>query len=171
MLNLFRSSRAHRKQISALHDQLVRQARAPVFYAGLGVPDTLDGRFDVLALHAHMLFERLHAAGARRLSQGLLDSLFLGLDEGLRDLGAGDMGMGRKMKNLANAFYGRMKAYSDARDVPVLANAIVRNIYREQPGHEDAAAILAAYVLQARQTLAEADVINGIVDFGPLPRV
>jgi cytochrome b pre-mRNA-processing protein 3 len=171
MLNFLGSSGARRKTVTALYDQLVTRSRAPVFYAKLGVPDTIDGRFDMLALHAFLLLERLREVGASEVSQGVMDSLFVGMDEGLRDLGAGDMGMGRKMKSLANAFYGRMKAYGDASGEAALAQAIQRNIYREQAGHEKAAAILATYMLAARMELKGADVAKGNADFGPLPQV
>ncbi len=171
MLNLLNSSALRRKQVAALHDQMVTRARAPVFYAALEVPDTIDGRFDILSLHAYLLLERLKAVGATALSQGLMDTLFLGWDEGLRDLGAGDMGMGRKMKSLANAFYGRMKAYGEAADEAAFAMAIVRNIYRGRPGHDKAAATLAAYAGTARAALAGSDVTDGIADFGPLPQI
>lgn len=171
MLNILRPNTARRRLIRRLYDQLVSRARAPVFYAALQVPDSLDGRFDMLALHAFLLLERVKQTGDRPLSQGLMDALFIGLDEALRDMGAGDMGMGRKMKKMANAFYGRMKAYGEAGDETALADAVVRNIYRGEAGNEKAAAIIAGYMVSARAHLAQSDITTGAADFGPLPQV
>lgn len=171
MLNILAPFSARRRLIGQFYDQLVSRSREPVFYAGLGVPDSLDGRFDLLVLHAFLLLERLQQTGDRALSQGLTDTLFIGLDEALRDMGAGDMGMGRKIKKMANAFYGRAKAYGEAGDEAALADAILRNIYRSESGHEKAATILAAYVVSARAHLAQTDIRAGTADFGPLPQV
>src|SRR5579872_2003929 len=104
MLNLLRKS-SDRKQFAAtLQELLVARARAPVFYAVLGVPDTMDGRFDLVTLHAWLVLERLQAAGLDAAAQALTDVLFIGFDEALREQGIGDMGLGRRMKAMANAF-------------------------------------------------------------------
>jgi cytochrome b pre-mRNA-processing protein 3 len=147
---------------------LIARSRQPVFFRALGIADTMDGRFDLLALHAWLLLEKLNAAGRRDLAQAVTDQLFIGFDESLREQGAGDMGMGRRMKKMANAFYGRMKVYSEAGDESVLAAAIERNVYRGT-GQLEGARLLAMYAKLARIHLSTADVTTGAVDFGPLP--
>ncbi|MBV8976092.1 MAG: ubiquinol-cytochrome C chaperone [Alphaproteobacteria bacterium] len=143
------------------------RAREPVFFRDFAVADTLDGRFDLIVLHAWLVFDRLRAAGLNDLSQALMDTLFVNFDEGLRDLGAGDMGMGRRMKTLADAFYGRLAAYDAATDGDGMRAALVRNLYRgEEP---DCAAAIARYGMEIKERLSKADLSEGQLDFGPLP--
>jgi cytochrome b pre-mRNA-processing protein 3 len=167
MLNSLRKSENARRAASSLHAAIVTRARAPVFYAELGVADSVDGRFDLIALHAWLVLERLRAARLNDLSQALTDALFVGFDEGLRDLGAGDMGLGRRMKKVADAFYGRLKVYGESADEAAMGAALARNLYRgAQCGR---VTDVARYVLAAKEHLAHADVASGIADFGPLP--
>ncbi len=168
MLNLLRKSAKHKRLAAALQEQLVARARQPVFFAGLGVPDSMDGRFDLVALHAWLVLERLKAAGLAPEAQALTDGLFLGFDEALREQGTGDMGMGRRMKAMANAFFGRLKAYSEAADEAALAEALARNVWRGAAGGERVLR-LARYVQSARTALAGCDVGAGTLDFGALP--
>ena len=168
MLNLLRNSSARKLLVQSLLDQLVARARAPVFFAGLAVPDTLDGRFDLVTLHAWLVLERLKAAHLDMEAQTLMDTLFLSFDEALREQGTGDMGMGRKMKAMADAFFGRLKVYAAAGSSDELVAALARNVWRGAAA-ERQAAILAAYVASARTALAGSDVAAGVLDFGPLP--
>lgn len=170
MLKIMAKNRARRQTADRLLASLIARARAPVFFRELGVADTVDGRFDLIALHAALLFERLESAGRRDLSQVLINRLFTSFDEGLRDLGAGDIGIGKRIQKMADALYGRMKAYGEAQDETALATAIVRNVYREAAGHERAAAEIALYMLSARRTLSSFDADSGDVAFGPLPQ-
>jgi cytochrome b pre-mRNA-processing protein 3 len=163
MLNALRRSAALRELSARLESRISARARAPVFYAEFGVPDTIDGRFDVLALHAALVLERIDGD----IAQALVDAIFVSFDEGLRDLGAGDVGMSRRMKKMASAFFGRMQAYRDARDNAALEAAITRNIYRGM--ETGAASILADYAMSAREHLAKSDAAGGEPDFGPLP--
>ena len=169
MLNAWRKSAERRRLSERLCADLIARARAPVFFRDYDVPDTIDGRFDLLALHAWLVLERLDAAGRRDLAQALTDGLFVRFDEGLRDLGAGDMGMGRRMKKLAEAFYGRMRAYGEAADDAALAAAVERNVYRGA-GHGEHARALALYARLARIHLSSADIAGGEMNFGPLPQ-
>lgn len=167
MLNSLRKSENARRAAQGLHAAIVARARAPVFYAELGVADSVDGRFDLIALHAWLVLERLRAAGLNDLSQALTDALFVGFDEGLRDLGAGDMGLGRRMKKIADAFYGRLKVYGESADEEAMGAALSRNLYRGAGCSR--VSDVARYVLAARERLAHADLASGIADFGPLP--
>jgi cytochrome b pre-mRNA-processing protein 3 len=168
MLNAWRKSAERRRLSELLCAGLIARARAPVFFRDYGVPDTIDGRFDLLALHAWLVLERLDVAGRHDLAQALTDEMFVRFDEGLRDLGAGDMGMGRRMKKIAGAFYGRMRAYSQAADDLELTSAIERNVYRSAARSESATS-LALYARLARVHLSSADIVAGEVNFGPLP--
>jgi cytochrome b pre-mRNA-processing protein 3 len=167
MLNALRRSKERRSLAARLHAALVARARDPVFFARFGVNDTLDGRFDLVVLHAWLVLARLNAAGATPLSQAFVDTVFVGFDEALRELGAGDIGMGKRAKKLAGAFYGRMRAYDEARNEAAIEAALVRNLYRgaSEPG----AKALARYVMRAKARLAACDIEGGILDFGPLP--
>lgn len=167
MLNILGKSKARRQAAGDLYAGIVGRARAPVFYKDFAVPDTIDGRFDLLALHAWLALERLSAANLNDLSQDLTNTIFVGFDEGLRDLGTGDMGMGRRIKTLANAFYGRLNAYRAATDAAAMQSAVARNLYRGvETGHE---AAIARYVENARAHLEGQDLSQGRIDFGSLP--
>jgi len=167
MLNALRKSKARRGAVESLHAAIVERARAPVFYTGLEVADTVDGRFDLLALHAWMVLARAREMGLNDLSQALMDRIFLGLDGGLRDLGVGDMGMLRRMKKLGDAFFGRLKTYEASATPEAMREAVVRNLYRgtDNPHAER----LARYALAAHAHLSQADLTAAPLDFGPLP--
>jgi cytochrome b pre-mRNA-processing protein 3 len=168
MLNLLRKSAARKAFAQGLYDQMVARARAPVFFRELAVPDTIDGRFDLVTLHAWLVLERLKSTGQDAAAQALTDTLFIGFDEALREQGTGDMGMGRKMKAMADAFFGRLAVYSAAQEPEALAAALAKNVWRGGAG-ADAPRRLAAYVGTARAALASSDLEAGVLDFGPLP--
>ncbi len=168
MLNLLRKSTARKREGARLYDLLVARAREPVFFRGFGVADSIDGRFDMVALHAWLALSALKAVGAGEAAQGLTDAIFIGFDEAMRERGAGDMGLSRKMKAFANAFFGRVAAYETAADADALAVALARNLYRGTEV-DRRCRVLAAYALAARASLA-ASVPKGL-DFGPLPEV
>lgn len=168
MLNLLRKSAARKEFAARLEAQLVARARDPYFFRTLNVPDTVDGRFDLVALHGWLVLERLKGAGMDAIAQALTDGLFIGFDEALREQGTGDMGMGRRMKAIANAFFGRLAAYSGAKDATSLAEALARNVWRGA-SVDDRARALAGYVASARIALARADLAAGVLEFGPLP--
>lgn len=166
MLNALKRGRERRALAVRLHAAVVARAREPVFFATFGVADTLDGRFDLVVLHACLALEALNAADPA-LAQAFVDALFTGFDEALRELGVGDIGMGKKVKKLADAFYGRLKAYGEAGDEAAMAAALTRNLYR---GEERAGTgTLARYVVAARTRLACAGLTLGEADFGPPP--
>lgn len=146
------------------------RARAPGFFCELGVPDTIDGRFDLMVLHSWLVLEWL-GNSRRELSQAFVDEVFLSFDEALRELGTGDAAMIRKLKSMANAFYGRLTAYRHTTDAAALASAIQRNIYRGDAARTREAQILATYVYAARSHLAQTGAGEGAPHFGPLPGI
>ena len=140
-LRFFQRRRAAGDAARALYERAVVQARQPVFYASFGVPDSLDGRFDMVALHVFLLLHRLKQEGktAARLAQCLFDVMFDDMDESLRELGAGDLGVGRRVKAMAKALYGRLAAYQAglAGDDRELAAALARNLFGTTKARED----------------------------------
>jgi cytochrome b pre-mRNA-processing protein 3 len=169
MLNALRRASARAKAVRSLYDALIAQARQPVFFADFGVQDSIDGRFDMVTLHAWLVLDRLHAAGLMPLANRLRDTIFIGFDEALRDLGAGDMGMGRKIKTMREAFNGRMRAYDSAEGETGLAAAIVRNVFRGNEQRQAEALIIARYTLASRVRLADCDPRSGALEFADLP--
>jgi cytochrome b pre-mRNA-processing protein 3 len=165
MLHLLRRSASRGPDIQTLYDAVVARARAPVFFRDFGVADSIDGRFDMVALHGWLALAQLKAAGDREGAQGLTDAIFTGFDEALREQGAGDMGLSRKIKAMADAFFGRLKAYDEAGDDDALAEALARNLYRGAPVDARARA-LTVYVRGAQAALAQG---GKALDFGPLP--
>jgi len=165
MLKAMRRASARTKAVRALYDALVFQSRRPVFFTELGVQDSLDGRFDMVALHAWLVLDRLNAAGLSDLADGLAATIFIGFDEALRDLGAGDIGMGRKIKAMREAFNGRAQAYTSAEGEAGLAAAILRNVYRGDERHGTEARMIARYALASRARLAGADPCRGELAF------
>jgi cytochrome b pre-mRNA-processing protein 3 len=168
MFGNFREGRRRRETATRLCAAVSVRARDPVFYGAYGVADSIDGRFDVFVLHAWLILARLQEIGEDALAQSLVDALFARFDEALREQGAGDMGMSRRMKKLAGAFYGRLRAYSETDDVR-LANAILRNVYRGEPSRIEQAAALAKYTCEARGDIAKSRVAEGELQFGPVP--
>jgi cytochrome b pre-mRNA-processing protein 3 len=122
-----------RAQAAAIYAALVRQTRQPAFYRELGVPDSFDGRFDLLVLHAFLLFRRLGRAdeAGRDLAQAVFDTMFADMDDVLRESGVGDMSIHRKIRGMSEAFYGRVKAYDEAlaSGAGALEAALGRNVY------------------------------------------
>src|SRR6185436_12245430 len=131
---LFAKPRERARRAAEHYMALVTQARRPEFYESLGVPDTLDGRFDLIVLHASLYVKRMRAAGpaGQDLAQAVFDSMFDNLDQSLREMGVGDVTLAKKVRAMISAFYGRAVAYDAALadgNKATLAEALVRNIY------------------------------------------
>lgn len=146
------------KTIERLYGAIVAQARQPVFYRDLGVPDTVEGRFDFIVLHMHLVNTRLSAEGEAgvALGQELLDRFFEDMDASLREIGIGDLKVPKKMRTLAEAYLGRSASYGPAiagGDTAALSLAIARNVL----GQENAgtAAALSAYAIETAKSLQE----------------
>lgn len=168
MLTLLRKTAARKQEARRLYDDLVSRSRAPVFFIRFGVADNIDGRFDLLVFHAWLALRALKQAGHGLAAQSLTDMIFVGFDEAMREQGAGDMGLGHKLKKFANAFYGRLMAYETARDQAELAQALARNLWRGAEA-DARATVLAAYAEAAKASLARG--LPRTLDFGPLPAI
>lgn len=141
----------HERAGFSLYNAAVKAARNPRFFAGLGVPDTLDGRFDLVALFTALVIERLRTAPdpGPALAQAVFDAMFSDMDANLREMGVGDLSVGRHVRSMWEALQGRSIAYTaaiDAGDAPALEAAIVRNVWRGAIAPEGAATSLARLV-------------------------
>jgi cytochrome b pre-mRNA-processing protein 3 len=150
------------------YEAIVAAARHPDFYAEWGVADTLDGRFDMIALHTYLVLDRLKGAEPR-FRQELVDEFFRDMDRSLRELGVGDVSVGKKVRRMAEVFYGRVAAYDAALagEGDGLVPALARNVF---PDEAEAAGAppLAAYVRDQRSHLAAQDagaIAGGHVSF------
>lgn len=116
-----------------LYGAAVAAARQPYFYAELGVPDTLDGRFDMVGLHAFLLIRRLTTEpDGKAMAQAVFDAMFNDMDLNLREMGVGDLSVGKKVRVMWEAFHGRAHVYSEAMQIgpEALAEALERNLWR-----------------------------------------
>jgi cytochrome b pre-mRNA-processing protein 3 len=130
----WRARRASKALIEQIRGEIVAAARRPALYEALGAPDRIDGRFELLTLHAGLVLRRLAALGgvADAIAQDLVDSLFAHFDDTLREMGLSDIGVAKRLKAMGSAFYGRNAAYAAALDAASpgdLAAALARNVY------------------------------------------
>lgn len=148
----------HRKAqgaVQAFYAAIVTAARAPIFYEGWGVPDTLDGRFELIALHAFLAMRRLKQSdGTGAFAQALFDTMFADLDRNLREMGVGDLSVGRQVKIMAKAFYGRIVAYERGlAGTESLVDALRRNLYGTVTPSAAQVAAVADYLRSQARTL------------------
>lgn len=145
----------------ALYQAIVTQAREGALYRDGGVPDSVDGRFELVVLHSVLVLRRLKAEGeaAIPLAQELLDMLFLDMDESLREMGVGDLSVGKKIKAMAQAFYGRISAYETGLQAgeAALAAALGRNLLGTVESSEAQRLALARYVAACEAALQTQD--------------
>jgi cytochrome b pre-mRNA-processing protein 3 len=140
-----------------LYSGAVAQARRPALYTDLAVPDTREGRFELYSLHMILLLDRLKGQGAQaeETAQGLVDRFTRGLDDAFRELGVGDLSVAKRIKKLAEAFYGRVRsadqAFAALPDRRTLEALVSRTLYEGDAGKATA---MTDYLLTARDKLA-----------------
>jgi cytochrome b pre-mRNA-processing protein 3 len=159
ILRLFRRT-PRGDTIAALYGTIVAQARAPAFYQVYGVPDTVNGRLEMVMLHAVLVLLRLEdePAALRDLGQELFERFCRDMDDSMREMGVGDLAVPRRMRRIGTAFYGRLAAYRTALAAPgdgALAATLERNVFGGAAG--EAALRLAAYMREAARRLAAQD--------------
>ncbi len=158
LLGLF-ARKPHERVGFQLYGAAVAAARRPVLFDAIGVPDTLDGRFDLICLHASLLVRRLRRDADPRgpaIAQALFDAMFADMDINLREMGVSDLAVGKRVKRMWEAFHGRASAYEaalDATDAAALAEALSRNVWRGA-APEGGAERLAALALAAEAALS-----------------
>lgn len=146
------------RQARRLYAMVVAQARQTAFYEAGGVPDTMEGRFDMIVLHLCLVLRRLRGedGAATRAGQALFNAFCADMDGNLREMGVGDLAVPKRMKKFGEAFYGRAAAYDaalDAQGDTPLREALVRNVFCDFDA-VDLAGALARYVRKADRQLA-----------------
>ena len=170
ILSLFRKTTAP-EPVYAVYRAIVAQSRQPRFYADWSVPDTVTGRFDMISLHLALLFRRLRSenAGQKDFSQAVFDLFFKDMDRSLREMGAGDLAVPKKIQKMGNIFFGLLAALNEAmdrKDLPALEAVLSRNLFDGADGPHIRA--LAQYLLaeDARLATQSADtIVNGAIAF------
>lgn len=170
---LFGLSRSpNEKIVDSLYDQIVAAARQPRFYADWQVPDTPNGRFEMLSLHMFLFLRRARGGNEALagIAQETVDAFFTDIDHSLRELGISDMGVPKRMKKLARMFYGRAQAYTEALeagDAGAMSAALARNVVPDDPAWTGAPP-LAAYALAVDRALAaqpDEEIVGGRISF------
>ncbi|MCF8495525.1 MAG: ubiquinol-cytochrome C chaperone [Alphaproteobacteria bacterium] len=165
MFGLRKAHNSYEQEAETVLRALLAHIRQPVFYTACGVPDTFEGRFDLLALHLFMVFHCVLAAGpaGKDFNQALFDAAFAGMDQALREGGIGDMGVPKRMRRMMTALNGRVHAYENAlAQDETLKDALARNLYGPQADFGDTVR-MAAYVRETLAGLSYADILNGII--------
>src|SRR5579863_2575659 len=175
MFTLFRTTPV-REAAELAYGRVVEHAREPGFFIDCGVPDTVDGRFELICLHAFLYLHRLkrEQPQAARLGQRFFDTMFADFDRSLREMGTGDLNVGREIKRMAQAFYGRVAAYEHglAGDDSVLQAALARNLFGTAPPNPARLEAMAGYMRReaARLNREVADqLVAGRLSFGDPP--
>lgn len=164
--------------VQGAYVSIVKQARRPELYAPGCAPDNFDGRFDMMALHVHLVLRRMRALGMGRsdIGQDLFDMFFKDMDQAMREAGVGDMGVGKKVQKMVEAFYGRATAYDGvldgqgdnaqgdnepgenaSSDISDIYDILSRNLYPDaaiSPQNEAGLRALTAYALALEAHLA-----------------
>lgn len=149
-------------QIAPLFGDIVAVARAPVAYVEYGIPDTFEGRFERLSLIMTLVLKRLQAlpAPATTMAQELVDTFFASLDDGLRRSGIGDLSVPKRMKKLAQGFYGRAEAYTSALgagEAAGLRDVLARNLYASERSPETVPQVVLDEIAAIEAALATSD--------------
>lgn len=161
-----------------LYGRIVAQARLESFYTQQGVADTVNGRFDLITLHIYIVMRRLkdlEKGAGNQLSQDLFDVMFADMDKNMREMGVGDLRVGKKVKALATAFYGRIKAYDEGLaevDGATLVDSLRRNLYHESTPTDAQVENIAGYVMreiEASKAWSLATISASDFTFGPAP--
>jgi cytochrome b pre-mRNA-processing protein 3 len=165
IFSLFRKD-PRRVAIAALYARIATASRTPGLYAALGIPDTLEGRFESLSLHMVLSLRALRnlPAPADDVAKDLTDAFFQDMDASLREMGVGDTVVPKRMKKVAEAFYGRAHTYDPAlnsSDEAALAEALGRNALASGAP----AVSLARYAFAADRALKGTD-LDAILESG-----
>lgn len=158
----------------ALYTALVTQARQPAFYLQGGVADTKEGRFDLILVHAFMLFRRLKGSPAQKeLAQQVFDVMFADLDQSMREMGIGDVGILKRIRKMSESYHGRIVAYEEGVQTgdDSLASALDRNLFADTQATPEQLSAMTSYVFTALDHLSTLDddaLLRGEVSF-PAP--
>ena len=173
MFGLFRKQDPVKEVALSLYAKAMEQSRLPWFYEERGVPDSYDGRFDCLLLHLYMIIQKLNETEeGQALAQEIFDTAVGDFDQSLREIGVGDTGMKRRMKNMMLAFNGRMHAYEAAKESGSKEDwisALERNLYGTvETAQRKEIKLVASYVAEALKSVDQQAldyIMNGVVEF------
>lgn len=152
-----------------LYERLVQHARFPLYYQDLGVADTPEGRFEILALHVGLVVRKLYSIGkdGETIGQALFDLMVADLDMNLRELGVGDLSVGKQVKRLASHFYARLAVLNEAFDdgrMDALEPMLTTNVFAGGKAEPVAVSHLTAIVIALKEDLdrqSSADLKSG----------
>lgn len=173
MIFKLRRRRPSELTIEALYGAIVAQARSPSFYLRYGVPDTVEGRFDMIVLHVFLVIRRAARSGGETaaVGQALFDRFCRDLDHNLREMGVSDLAVPRKMRGFAEAYFGRAEIYQQALaqdDRMAAAAALARNVFSAAGPPGPGPRRLADYMFAAArrlETATDGALVEGVADF------
>ena len=133
---IFSSDKTELDRCQQIYYKCLLASRRPEFYTKFKVADTFDGRFDMLCLIISVYMHKLtrEPEKTKEFSQILFDVMFKDIDLTLREMGAGDLGVGKRVKIMSENFMGRLIKYSQSlenKNASLLAKALARNLYRQ----------------------------------------
>jgi len=176
MISLFRRNSTETTTAArTLYATIVEQSRQPGFFTAWGIPDTPNGRFEVLALHVFLVMHRMRDdTDCAKLARSLSEQAVLDIDRNLREMGVGDLSVGRKVKSLTEGLYGRLGVYADgmARESGGLETELRRNLFSQGEASDSAVSAAESYMRRETETLMAcntADLLAGRVQFGAGP--
>ena len=162
IFGLFTKKNANRQIVERQYAALTAAARQPALYEGLGVPDTVMGRFEMLSAMLIVYFRRTRASATsgQQIAQEIVDAFFEDVDHSIRELGVGDVSVPKRMKKFAGMFYGRLESYAaalDAADGDALSQALARNFHPDGAGSAPDMRPLADYLARVEADFAGQD--------------
>jgi cytochrome b pre-mRNA-processing protein 3 len=167
MLGFLRKTNPHEAAARALYAAALARTRDPGFYTDYGVPDSFDGRFDLLLVHLFVVIDRMagEPEGGQDFNQALFDATFANMDQTLREMGIGDMGIPKHMRRMMVAFNGRMHAYSRAIETGFFRTALANNLYgtagEAEPARLELMEVYVRASIRALKGLSAADILAG----------
>ncbi len=167
-----------RERARALYGEIIVQARNPAFYTDFGVADDVEGRFDLLAIHQFLVLRRLKRAGKieAHFANVLFETMVQDLEDNLREMGVGDLVVGKKVRKLVEGFLGRAERYEEnlkGDDRSGLALTVARNIFADETLVDSPQVqAMVDYILHSARLLKSqkpARLMQAIVAFPPIP--
>jgi len=133
VLSIFKK-KSDPQNVRDVYSSIVAQSRQKLFFEDWGIPDTINGRFDLMSLHMCLALRRLKSSESkpREFSQELFDLFFLDMDRSVREMGAGDMAVPKRIQKMGEMFYGMLDSLTkalDDEDEDALKQSLIRNVY------------------------------------------
>ena len=164
MFGYFKKRRENKKRARSLYALCVTQARSSAFYDTCQVPDSVDGRFEMIALHCYLLMHEFNAQDNKKMAQALFDVFFKNMDLSIREMGVGDLSVPKHMRRMMKGFNGRATSYEEAltaQDDQKLQEALVRNVYGTVTAPKsEIVTVLRDYVRRTFEALRDVDLVS-----------